>query len=104
MSDSTIEELRWWSNTVRPYKGAACLGSETGQVRFGRMTVELHKGRASQGYKTDYERIESWWVSVQIVHAGRRYVRGTRYSGRSAERKARKEFADAAASLREYAA
>jgi hypothetical protein len=98
---ATIEDLRSFANTVRPYKGATRLAGETHATGVGEMTIELHRGAASQGWKSDYDKVETWWVVNYVKAHGRTFGRGTRYSGKRAEAKARKDYADACTAARE---
>lgn len=94
----TLDQLRSFINTVRPHKGADLVASETAEPIPGMtMRVELHKGRASSGYHSDFERVETWWVTniVTVDGYSRRFVRGRRYSGKSPEAKARADYRDA---------
>ncbi len=101
----TFDQLRAFTNTVRPVKTADLLGSVLSEPLPGlQMRVELHRGLASQGYKSDMERIETWWVTNSVVRLdapGRRFVRGTRYSGKACEAKARADYAAAVQAARE---
>lgn len=100
----TFDELRWWTNTVRPYVKADLVAGETAEAMPGlTMRIELHKGRASSGYKSDFEKVETWWVVNYVTRSdapSRRFGRGTRYSGKSAEAKARRDYRDAVAAAK----
>jgi hypothetical protein len=95
----TVDQLRAFINTVRPHKGADLIESTTSEPVPGlTMRVELHRGRASSGYHSDFEKVETWWVVNYVTRhdlPGRRFVRGRRYSGKSPEAKARRDYAEA---------
>lgn len=94
----TLDDMRWFINSVRPYKGADLIAGETSEPLPGlTMRIELWRGRASSGWKSDYEKVETWWVVNYVTHpdARGRFGRGKRYSGKSAESKARRDYRDA---------
>lgn len=98
---SDVERLRWWSNTVRPLKSASLVDRATAEVSLGSMTVELHRGAASLGHQSGFERIESWWTVIYVVHEGRRYGRGSRFTGKRAQQRAESDFAESVVVQRE---
>jgi hypothetical protein len=95
----TFDDLRWWMNTVRPLRSADLVAAESVDPLPGlTMRIELHRGRSSSGYKSDYDRVETWWVINWVTRHDaphRLFGRGTRYSGKSCEAKARQDYAGA---------
>lgn len=89
----TFDDLRWWMNTVRPLKSTDLVSGESVDPLPGlTMRIELHRGR------TGYDKVETWWVINWVTRhdAPRRlFGRGTRYSGKSCEAKARQDYAGA---------
>ncbi len=100
----TFDQLRGFINSVRPYKRADLVAGFDAQPIPGlTMRVELHRGRASSGYHTDFEKVETWWVVNYVTRADaphRLFGRGKRYSGKSCEAKARADYRDAVAAAK----
>lgn len=60
-------------NTVRAYEGASTVAEHVFDVydadskKDTRARVTLSKGRASSGYRSDYERLEVWWTELAVL-------------------------------------
>lgn len=96
---NVLRKLRDWSNTTRPVRTAVCVQAETAGTTVGEMSVELHRGQASSGHQSNYARRETWWVVAQVTNGTRRYVRGSRFCGATAQQRALREYASAVASM-----
>lgn len=81
--------------------GATLIDRKTGDVvdegpnQGKRATIELYRGFYSQGYKTDFEQVETWWFAMSVEDAGRWTFR---YSGKRAGI-AREQFDDCAQAI-----
>ena len=63
------------------------------------ITAQLWRGRASDGYKSDFERRQAEWV---VLTANGRTVLATRFAGRNLPN-ARREYDAAVTTMREHA-
>lgn len=89
-TDQQRDNLRWWTNATRAPKAAVVVEQrELPEAEaIGKVgTVTLFEGRASDGYKTDYERVKRWWVEVAYSDGHSTFRRGKRFSREAAARR-----------------
>lgn len=89
-------------NSVRRYKSAELVEVAQHDVQLEDGTPAtlrhiLSTGNASHGYRSDYHRVQVWWVELEVSTIARRRVFGRKYQGVNAERNARADYLESVA-------
>lgn len=107
MAIPTIHSTHLSTNTVRAHKSAAIVDNEgfavTDADRGGAealVWVTLYRGKASQGYRSNMERVETWWTEMS-VNGQRGRTFGRSFTGKRAEANARADYDEAVTAWKE---
>ncbi len=89
-----------WGNSVHRFQGATVIAvqqlpcPDDGSWPGCSVRVTLSKGRASSGYRSNYDRRPVWWLELDLVNQIGNDVwhQGTRFGGPHGETRAREEY------------